>query len=97
MPRLRARGVLFAQQGQPDDEFAAEPGPLASRFDAAAVHADEALHQRQSDAESALRSPRRAIDLHEHVEDLRERVRRNADAVVLHADDRLAALAPGRD
>jgi len=30
---------------------------------------DELLDQRQSDSRAALRSPERAIDLHEHAED----------------------------
>ena len=61
------------------------------------MHADQASHQRQADAEPALRAPRRSIDLHEHVEHLRQRVRGDADAVVLHADHRVAILAAGAD
>lgn len=34
-----------------------------------AMQFDELLDQRQSDSKAALRSPERAIDLHEHAED----------------------------
>ena len=48
----------------------------------------QAAHQRQPDAEPALRAAIRAIDLREHVEDRCELVRRDADAVVAHGDRR---------
>ena len=73
------------------------PGPSLRASTVPPCMLDQAAHERQADAESALRSPRRSIDLHEHVEHLRQRVRRDADAVVLDADHRLAVLAARAD
>ena len=56
------------QDRQLDDELASRAEALASGFDAAAMHRDQAPHQRQPDAEAALGAPVRAIDLREHVE-----------------------------
>jgi hypothetical protein len=47
---------------------------------------DEALDQRQADAQPPLGNTRRIGDLHEHVEDRSQHVARNANAVVAHAD-----------
>ena len=49
---------------------------LACGLDAAAVQLDQALDQRQPDAESALRRLGRSAHLHEHVEDRLQHVRR---------------------
>ena len=50
--------------------------PSLSRLDRAAVHRHQAAHQRQPDAEAALRAAARAIDLREHVEHRRQAARR---------------------
>ena len=42
--------------GQPNDELAPLAGPLAGRYDRPAVHLGEALHERQTNAEPALRA-----------------------------------------
>ena len=73
------------QQGQPHGEPAAAARPVAGAGHRSAVHLDEAAHQRQPDAEPALRAPRRRVRLHEQIEHLRQRRRVDSDAVV--ADD----------
>ena len=61
------------------------------------MHLDQLLHQRQADAEAALRALEAAVDLGEHVEHPRQHGRRNAEARVLHRHHRLAGLAPGAE
>src|SRR5688572_26735365 len=68
---------------------------FAARFDRAAVHLHQPLREREADAEAPLRLRVRAIQLHEHVEDLFELVRRNADAVVPYRNDDLIRLRAG--
>ena len=46
----------------------------------------EGLHQRQADAQPVARALERRVDLREHVEDARQVVGGDADAVVAHAD-----------
>ena len=74
-------------------ELAAEAQPIAVRGDRAAVHFDDALDERQPDAEAAARSAAGAIGLAEHVEHARQHLRMNADAGVADAHDGVAALA----
>src|SRR6202022_57654 len=85
---------LPGRGGQPDDELAAMPGPLAERVDGAAVKLDQAAHQREADPEAALRTIRQLIALDEELEHRREPLGRDASPVVAHADDHLAALTP---
>src|SRR5205085_4068022 len=87
--------AVFGGHGirQPDDELAALAAPFAARLDGAVVHADQRANEAQADAEAALRSLERMVDLHEGVEDLRQHVARDADAVVLDADHHVGALA----
>ena len=70
--RLGGQRRLRSSSGSRTMNSLPSPGPSLRASTRAAVHADEAAHQRQADAEPALRSPRRAIDLHEHVEHLRQ-------------------------
>jgi hypothetical protein len=53
------------------------------------VQLDEAPHEREPEAEPA----RRAVCLHEGLEDQRQRFRLDADAGVAHPQDRIAAFA----
>ena len=62
-------------------------GAIAASLNAAVVHIDQPPHQRQANAESALRLLQRPINLREHIEDAGQHVAGNADAVVSHADD----------
>ena len=57
-----------------------------SRFDAAAMHIDKILDQRQADAEPALALHRRMIALHEQLEDVRQYLGRDANAVIARSD-----------
>src|SRR6185503_2393767 len=52
---------------QVDDEFAAFAGAFAEDVDLAAVHLDEALGERQSDAESSLCMLEPSIQLWTHI------------------------------
>ena len=52
-------------RGQVDDEFAAFARAFAARFDPALVQLDDPPHQRQTDAESALRTIQATLALHE--------------------------------
>ena len=55
----RRSGVRLARAtGQPHDERAALPVPVAPGLDRAAVHLDQPLHQRQPDAQPALHRSR---------------------------------------
>ena len=74
-------------KGQADDKLAAFIGAVAAGLNAAVVHIDQPPHQRQANAESALRPLQRPINLREHVEDAGQHVAGDADAVVSHADD----------
>ena len=82
----------FSRDRQAHDELAAAARPVAVRFDGAAVHLHQRLHQRQADAQPVARALQRRIDLREHVEDARQFVGRDADAVVPHSDHGLPAF-----
>jgi hypothetical protein len=57
------------------------------------MHLDQTAHERQADAQAALRAPAGSIDLHEHVEHRSQVSRRDTDAVVAYRDHRPAAFA----
>ena len=82
--------------GEPDDELA----PLADAFapggDAPSVHLDELLHHREADPEAPLRASERAVPLGEEFEHLGQLRGRDADALVLDADDDLVSFDAGR-
>ena len=74
--------------------------PLAGSFarggDRSAVHLDELIRQGEADAEPPVRAIDRPIDLDEEVEDARQHLGGDTDAVVFDRDDdtrRLAAAA----
>ena len=60
--------------------------------DRAAVHVDHSLDERQANAQTAMRTLERAIDLREHVEDAIEHLSRNADPVIDDADHYAAGV-----
>src|SRR3989442_16025507 len=70
--------LLPGRGGQPDDELAALPGPLAECLDGAAVQLDQAAHQREADPEAALRTIRQLVALDEELEHRREPLGRDA-------------------
>ena len=53
----------------------------------------QALHQRQADAQATFAAVQTALALGERVEHARQQLGRDADAVVLDADQRVIALA----
>ena len=62
------------------------------RLHLAAMQGHHGPHQRQSDAEPALRTVRRAFRLGEQVEHLRQQAGVDADAVVFHAQPHARAV-----
>ena len=66
------------------------PDPALVAVDRALVQADQAMHERQADAEAALAAVERALALLEQLEDVGQQLRLDADAVVAHADHGLA-------
>ena len=68
------------------------PQPLAADRHRAAVQLDQAFDQRQADAQPALRTIERGIDLGEHLEDIGELAGGDADAGILDPDHHLLAL-----
>ena len=75
----------------------AASGAGAVRADAAAVQFDQAPHQRQADAQAALRAVDRDGALHEHVEHVRQQFGRNAHAGIAHAQHHVLAFVPQAD
>ena len=57
----------------------------------------DATHERQSDAQSALRTIEPPLALHEQVECPLTQVAAHADAIVLDAENRAVVLAPQGD
>src|ERR1700678_1049495 len=92
-----AGSPLVGGGGETEGEVAAAPAALAVSGDGAAVHGDQAAHDGQAEAEAALRAIERLPLLHEQVEDPRQHLRFDPDAVVAHPEDHLCAAAPGLD
>ena len=57
---------------------------VARHLHRALVQLDQALHQREADAQAALAAVERAVALHEEVEHLGQQLRLDAGAVVAH-------------
>src|SRR5262249_36957052 len=70
---------------QADQEFTSLPRPVAAGADRAAVHLDQAAHDREPDTQSDLVIARR-LELRKQIENMRELIRRDADAVIAHPD-----------
>ena len=77
---LRRLRCVFQRQAQ--REFAAAAQSVAVHKDAAAMHLDQAFGQAQPDAQTALPTRARVIDLHKGLEHLGVHFRRNADRVM---------------
>ena len=84
------------QQRQPHCESATATDSVAASADGAAVQLDQPPHQRQADAQAALRAFHVAPDLGEHLEHRRQRRGRNSDPGVADGNRHLVALAPCR-
>src|SRR5690606_10606931 len=70
---------------------------LALDRDGAAELLAEALHDVEAETDAAVRAPIRAVDLAEHVEDVRQVAARDADAGVAHGEGTASALEPAVD
>ena len=88
----RAHGADRRQRHAEGGAFA---GAGAFGRHAPLVQLDQALHQREADAETALRAVEAALALHEELEDARQELGLDAAAVVLDGNRR-QALARGR-
>ena len=68
-----------ASAGKRTVELAPRPRPVAARRDRAAVQLDEAAHDREPEAEAALRAVERLALLHEQLEHARQQLGRDPD------------------
>src|SRR3954469_22080412 len=82
---------------QEDPERRAASGAGAFSLDAPLMQLDQALYQREPQAEAALAAIERALSLHEKIEHPRQQLRVDALAIVLHLDHRLAFAGVGDD
>src|SRR5207248_4042752 len=89
--------LLRTDKRQADDELAALARAVAVGADTAAVQFDQAPHQRQADAQAALRTRPRASDLDEGVEDARQHLFGDADPRVTNPDHDFVSLARGAE
>jgi hypothetical protein len=92
--RRRAVGIVNDGEGdgvKMDHELRALAEAGAARLDPATVQLDQALHDREPDAEPALYAREAPLRLREEVEDACQHLGRDPDAVVAHADRDLAA------
>ena len=80
--------------GQADGEAAALPRAGAGGLDGAVLQLDQPPDQREPDAQPALRPVEAALALDEQIEDVREQVRRDAHARVLHLEECVGPSAP---
>src|SRR4029453_386175 len=80
-------GVGLHQDGQPDDELASVTDTGALHRDAAAVHLDQGLDERQPDAQPGQGPIERRVHLREHVEYALELIGGDADPRIPNADD----------
>ncbi|MCY1506402.1 hypothetical protein D9M68_406510 [compost metagenome] len=95
--RLHRGGCLRHRQRQPQREGAAHARPGAGRGNSAAMQFHQRAAQRQADAQPAMRIGAGAAFLHEHVEDVFQRLRRNAAALVDHLYQKGTFLDGGDD
>jgi len=71
--------------------------PFAGGGDRAAMKLDEAPHDRQAQAQAALRARRRSIGLAKALEDVGQEIRRDAGAGVADGHDQLGVHDGRRD
>ena len=99
LARLRRRGDPRRAPGAAVGRMnsAPWPGPSLATPDGSALHLDEPLHEGEPEAEAAHGAMRLLAGLHEHVEDARQEIGRNAARRCrARADDRVRALGAGR-
>src|SRR5918995_5446929 len=85
MPCFLVLDELWASGRQPERERAADTN-CALDPQCSTLHLDQALGNRQSKTSPSESARRAGIGLPEFIEDCRLRLRRNADARVIHAD-----------
>jgi hypothetical protein len=73
---------------QADVERASPTRAFAARLDAAAMHFNEPTRKRETNPQAAPRALERVIELREHVEHLRQELRRDAHARIGDTDER---------
>src|SRR4029453_10270077 len=88
--RSRLRYWRFGVDRQTDYELAPSRRPLAAGLDAPAMQFNQALDQRQADAESALRPYQGRLCLRENVENTGEYLGDDADTAILDGDGHVA-------
>ena len=94
--RWRRRAIPgVRQERQSDDELRAKARPVAGDPDGSALHLDEPLHERESEAQAALGAMRLLTGLHEHVEDARQELGAIPTPVSRTRDDRVRAPRTG--
>lgn len=96
MPASNAVLIHLVQQRR-SGELTALIDARTARFRLPAVKIHEALHHRRPDTEPADPTLQRSISLHEHVEDARHLLRRNADGAIADLCDDLVPVALNRD
>jgi hypothetical protein len=80
--------TIFRRRGQLDGDRHAGAGPGARHVDRSAVELDQATHQREAYTEPAFFATHAfAVALIEKFEDVRELVRRQSGAAILHLQD----------
>ena len=97
-PAALARPTLrhdLADARQPHADLGPEPWPLADHVDLPLMQLHEAPNDGEPDAQPALAAIEPAVTLREHLEDVRQELRLDADSVVAHANADAAAV--GRD
>ena len=75
--------------GEPHLDFRPLADAAAAHFDPAIVHFNQPVRQRETDAQPAGRSLENVSFLVKHLEQMRQRIRRNANPGIAHADHRL--------
>ncbi len=100
--RVRLHGRLIGlhlgkvEDRQADDELATPAQALAQGLDASSMHLHQAANQGQTQPQASLRVVERVIDLREKVEDSRQHLGRNADAVIADPENDVGPFARGR-
>ncbi len=89
---FRRRNAALAER-QAHRELASAAGTVARRDHAPAVQLDQIAHQREADAQPALRMPSARMALRKHVENVRQRIGRDSGAIVVHRDHHVLTFA----
>src|SRR5690606_27251625 len=92
-PRIRG-GSVRQRQRQAHQELATTARSFTARLDPTTMQPDNAAHQREADAQTALGAVTPAPDLDERVKDPPQHVRWNAHAVIAHRDLHIFSGAP---